>query len=165
VKEIPLTQGQIALIDDEDYELVSKHKWHAQWDNHARKFYAATSIFTNGKWVSTSMHRLILNAHTGDIIDHKNNDGLDNTRKNIRKCTHAQNLMNQRISRANTSGYKGVSWNKHQKKWKAYIDYNTTRKFIGYFNTAIDAAIAYNNAALKYHGEFARLNHIEDINQ
>jgi hypothetical protein len=91
-------------------------------------------------------------------VDHKNNHGLVNLRNNLRSCSHAENQHNQQNPSNNTSGYKGVSWYKHVAKWRAQINFNGKRIHLGYFDNKIEAAIAYNEAAVKYHGEFACIN-------
>ena len=105
------------------------------------------------------MHRLLLKCE-GKIIDHISGDGLDNRRSNIRCCTKSENLLNRRININNNSGYKGVSWFKVVKKWRAQIQYKKIVYHLGTYDKRIDAAKAYNKAAIKFHGEFAKLNEI-----
>ena len=107
------------------------------------------------------MHREILKCPKGLFIDHINRNGLDNRKNNLRVCSKSQNMMNTLIPKNNTSGYKGVSWSKRDKKWMAYIKIKNKFNNLGYFNIKEQAALAYNDAAKKYHGEFARLNKIE----
>jgi hypothetical protein len=107
------------------------------------------------------MHRFILNAKKEYVIDHIDGDALNNQKKNLRICTHAENMRNSQIPINNTSGYKGVSYNKRYKKWEAHISFNNKLLNLGSFNDPVDAARAYNAAALKYHGEFAKLNKID----
>jgi hypothetical protein len=104
------------------------------------------------------MGRAILNAPAGMIVDHRDGDGLNNQRENLRLCTHSQNMQNRRLQRNNRSGYKGVYWIKAQGVWAARITVNRVPINLGRFDTAEQAARAYDEAALKYHGEFARLN-------
>ena len=103
------------------------------------------------------LHRLILAAKPGQVVDHKNGNPLDNRMCNIRICTQAENAKNQRIKANNTTGYKGVTRNRGKFEAKIKKDYKTVWR--GRYSTAIEAAKAYNVAAKKYHGEFARLNH------
>ena len=105
------------------------------------------------------MHRVILNTPMGMDTDHINGNGLDNRRCNLRICTHAENISNQRkYSNTMLSKFKGVSWDKSRNRWIVYIGVHPKRIFLGRFKTEIDAAIAYDNAARKYFGEFACTN-------
>ena len=122
-------------------------------------FYARTVIYQNKKRIGIVMHRLLLKCE-GKIIDHISGDGLDNRRSNIRCCTKSENPINRRININNNSGYKGVSWFKVVKKWRAQIQYKKIVYHLGTYDKRIDAAKAYNKAAIKFHGEFAKLNEI-----
>ncbi len=106
------------------------------------------------------MHREILGLDHGDRrqVDHINGDGLDNRKENLRICDTSKNVINRSIGKINTSGYKGVNWRKKSKKWVARIGFNNKRIYLGDFNNKEDAARAYDTAALKYYGEFAKLN-------
>lgn len=119
--------------------------------------YAKTRVSRN-KW--DSMHRMILNAKNGDLVDHKNHNGLDNRRSNLRLCCNTKNHMNGQTHRDNQSGYKGVSMDKRRGNFRARIKHNGKEVWIGTFTTAKEAALAYNHAAVKYFGEFAKLNTI-----
>src|SRR3990167_2235442 len=126
-----------------------------------RRFLKENIYFEDQPLITVFLHRFILNAPKGLEVDHINGNGLDNRRKNIRLCTKKENMQNRRISINNTSGYKGVYYHKsdkRKKRWTVFIRTDDNRKFIGRFLTALDAAKAYNEAATKYHGEFARLN-------
>src|ERR1700745_3514525 len=109
MQEIPLTQGKVALVDDEDYELVAQYKWHAHvtWD---KKWYAKTH---SGK---LTMHKFLLNPPSDMEVDHVNGDGLDNRRQNLRICNSTQNKGNMRKQDGRSSIYKGVSWDKSRNK-------------------------------------------------
>ena len=152
MKEITLTQGKVALVDDEDFEGLNKHKWQllrAKTTNYA--------IRREGKTIY--MHREVLNAKAGDYVDHRDSNGLNNQRGNIRLCSQSQNNGNQRCqTRERSSMYKGVSINKRAMNWEAHIKIHGRKKFLGYHNTETEAAIAYNKAALEFFGEFARPN-------
>ena len=160
MKEIQLTQGKVALVDDDMYDYLNQWKWYA--NNLNGKFYAVRNLRINKKYVkSILMHRFIMSTNKGLVVDHLNGDTLDNRKCNLRNCTHGENLKNQKISIKNTSGYKGVSWNKNHKSYEAKINNNNITIQIGNFKNIIDAARAYNEAAVKYHGEFANLNKID----
>ena len=155
-KEIQLTQGKIAIVDDADFEYLNQYKWHIYKQNR-NNFYARTIVYENKKRIAIVMHRLLVKCE-GKIIDHISGDGLDNRRSNIRCCTRSQNPINRRININNLSGFKGVSWYKPAEKWRAQIQYKKIVYHLGCFEKRIDAARAYNQAAQKYHGEFAKLN-------
>jgi hypothetical protein len=159
-RRIPLTQGKYAIVDPEDFERLSKHKWHAFKSKNT--FYAERAVRVGKvrKQVVIKMHREILKVPDGLLVDHKNHNGLDNRKANLRPATRAENSRNRRKFRKRKcrSRFKGVSWNKDRKKWSARILFNRDMKFIGYFDDEIEAAKAYDEAAKKYHREFAVLN-------
>ena len=157
MKEIPLTQNKVALVDDADYHRVSHWKWFAHKEGNT--FYAYSTVM--GKKVP--MQKLILNVGTEILIDHKNGDGLDNRKCNLRNCTAAQNMWNAKCANGKTSSFRGVSKRNYNKKdrWQAGIEVYGVRYYLGTFNTEIGAAQAYNEAAIKHYGEFARLNKIK----
>jgi len=142
----------VALIDDEDFNRVSKNKWNVEVG--VNTYYARRTDRSTGKDVSTPMHRFIMGAKRGQMIDHKDGNGLNNQKSNLRLCTYSQNRANA-IS-TSKSKYLGVSIAKG--KWQASIKKNGKTIYIGRFNTAENAATAYNIYAEKHHGEFARLN-------
>jgi len=149
-REIPLTQGFVALVDDEDYERVmAAGKWQASVDD--QRVYARHKV--GGRQVR--LHAFL----TGwPLTDHINGDGLDNRRSNLREATSAQNACNRRLSSYNTSGFKGVSWKADGDRWVARIKVHGTATHLGSFSTPQEAARAYDAAAIEMHGEFARLN-------
>lgn len=155
--EIPLTRGQVALIDDADFELVSQHKWCAFWSPRGRCFYAVTSTQKEYKRTTIYMHRLIMGASISEKVDHINRRTLDNRRSELRLASHAQNMHNRGKTIKNTSGYKGVSWDRINNKWVAEIWENKKKTHLGRFLTKEEAYAAYCEAALRLHGEFARL--------
>lgn len=151
MKEIPLTQGKVALVDDEDYE------WLNQWNWFSAKGYACrNSKWVNGKRTQIYMHREIIKTPDGMYTDHINWNKSDNRKSNLRVCTQAQNTYNRK--RYNKNGYRGVYWQPSMKKWGATICINGEPKYLGYHSDIKDAAIAYNNAAMEYFGDFAILN-------
>lgn len=161
-KEIPLTRGYVALVDDDDYERLSQYKWYAR-KSQSGKFYAARkSPSENGKQKHIWMHREIMNTPSGMETDHINGLSVDDRKENLRVCTSSQNKMNRGKRSDNTSGYKGVSWDKSKKRWQSRIHVNKTTKHLGYFSTAEEAARAYDKAALEIHGEFSVLNFPDD---
>lgn len=154
-REIPLTQGQVAVVDAADYEWLNQWKWYASWCKRMRGYYAKRDAYRHEKvW----MHRLILGLEIGDklVADHQNNNTLDNRRSNLRIATSAQNCANSRIKRNNRSGFKGVYFKTDRAKWAAVICVGGRRKFLGCFTTPELAHAAYCNAAKTLCGEFAR---------
>jgi len=137
------------IINLKDYELIKNYKWHL---NNTTGYVATTK---NGK--KMLLHNLIMNTLD---IDHIDRNKLNNKRNNLRPATKSQNGMNRIKQTNNTSGFKGVFWNKYHKKWQAQITRDKKQIYLGYFNNKIEAGIAYNNAAIKYFGQFARLNEI-----
>lgn len=174
-------RGKI-LIDDEDFEIVSKYSWSI----HKRKghyLYAITSVDKKtsdmyggyecnsvGHYTKKNgevseyrrfryrllLHRLILGKSTKLEIDHVNGNGLDNRKENLRVCEHKHNMYNKKLYKNNTSGYKGVT--KSGNKWGSSIKHEGRHIHLGNFENKIDAALAYNKAAINYFGEFARIN-------
>jgi len=162
VKEIELTNGYKALVDDEDYDRINQFKWHYH------DGYAARSKWVDGGPVKIMMHREVLGLPFSYVddrqIDHKDRDDLNNTKCNLRICTQSRNLANNNGHRKNplSSQYKGVR--KRYQRWCAQISVNGVTKNIGTFDTEIEAADAYNKKAKDLWGEFAVLNNIGDIN-
>jgi hypothetical protein len=160
VVHVPLSKSpRFALIDAEDAPLVSTRKWHEfRCDN---AVYAASNrpIIIDGISYSL-MHRLILRAKPGMDVDHRDRDGLDNRRSQLRCCSRQQNNWNSVPHTGTSSTYKGVAWRKDRLIWRAFIKNPETRRFqhLGYFRMELDAARAYDDAAARLFGEFARLN-------
>jgi hypothetical protein len=168
MKKIPLTQGKFVKVDNEDYKNLNQWKWYAT-TGHSKTFYAYRQV--NNKAVI--MHRIIMKAETGQFIDHKDGNGLNNQKSNLRFCTPSQNSKNKKSS--GISKYLGVYKHTSHKKyfskkqnktikyssrpiWVAHIKHNEKYIHLGVFEIEIEAAKAYNEAAKIYHGEFARLN-------
>ena len=155
MKEVPLTQGRVALVDDEDYELVSRYKWCA---THMHgKWYAIRSVNRDGKKTSEYMHIVIAQSRgKGMTVDHINGDGLDNRRANLRMATMQQQSHNRAKSRNTLNLFKGITVN--GKGWKAQSACDGRKYYLGTFATPQEAALAYDAKARELHGEFARLN-------
>lgn len=147
-KEISLTKGFVAIVDDEDFEWLNNYTW-----AYCTNGYTTTTVYRKKK---VYMHRMIMGD--GNEIDHVNGNRLDNRRSNLRFCTHAENCRNSSIRSDNTSGYVGVSFDKSRNKWEAYINLDGNRRHLGRFETPGEAAFAYDRAAKELHGEFAYLN-------
>jgi hypothetical protein len=150
MKYIELTRGKVAIVDDEDFERLNQLKWHVT------RFGYAGHWFPKKKYVF--MHNLIQKVPIGMQPDHINRNKLDNRKCNLRICTKSENNINKSLHPCNTSGFRGVHFYKSRKKWQAYINKDSKRTFLGYFKTKEEAALVYNNFALKYFGEFAVLN-------
>jgi hypothetical protein len=149
-KSIPLSCGKLVLVDDDDFEILIKYKWHLHSNGYAR-----CGIYKNGKTSQFYMHRMILNTPEGLDTDHIDHDKLNNCRSNLRVCTRSQNNGNG-IRKGNASGYIGVGFRKDANLWEARI----AHKRIGYFRDPIEAARAYDRAALIYFGEIATINNV-----
>lgn len=161
MKKIKLTQGQVALVDDADFDWLNQWNWCAHYAPHTNSFYAVReSRKKEGKIRAIWMSREILKLKQGDKgqADHINHDTLDNRRCNLRVCTSRQNNMNRKADRNSSSCFKGVSWRKYHKKWGVEIALKGKNKHIGYFSVEEDAARAYDEAAKIHFGEFAHLN-------
>lgn len=155
--EIPLTQGKFATIDEKDLEIISRCSWH--YIAKGGLEYAETVIERR----PVSMHRLIMNPEKGLEIDHRDSNGLNNTRSNLRPCTRRQNMMNRRKLKIGSSRFKGVSHSKNRSKWKAFIRIHKRTIYLGTHETEIGAAQAYDAAARELFGEFARTNFEESL--
>lgn len=149
-KEIKLTQNRIALVDDEDYDEVIKYNWYYA------KGYAVRRNYDGGADGTIYLHREIAKTPSDMFTDHINRNKLDNRKENLRICTKSQNRANIGHLHSNTSGYKGVFISNG--RWRAQITVNKCRIELGYFDDPKSAAIAYDNAAKLYLGEFAGLN-------
>jgi len=147
------------IIDDADWDEVKKYKWHIAKQPKRKAVYARRNIYT--KDCRSPFEMTLHKQLTGyKMTDHVNGNGLDCRRENMREATVSQNRHNTGIRTDNSSGYKGVSWDKSMNKWVAQIQVNCKGIKIGRFTTKELAALAYNRAAIKYHGEFARLNEV-----
>lgn len=156
MKEIKLTQGKVALVDDADFEELSKYKWYAERSSNT--FYAMRNVRKNFHYVSVRMHKQIMKPPKNKQADHRDHNGLNNQRENLRICTQQQNNMNQRKRVGLSSIYKGVHLYRFGKKWVARIRLNKRTINLGHFKWEADAAKAYDVKAKELFGEFAYLN-------
>jgi DUF4097 and DUF4098 domain-containing protein YvlB len=152
---IPLTKGKLAIVDDNDYDWAMQWKWQVSSEGYAVR---SAHDIKYGKKVR--MHRALVNAPDGFEVDHINGNRLDNRRQNLRICTHKDNQRNMSKKRGASSIYKGVHWNSRDKRWIVKIKTNEKQVCVGRYKLEVEAAIAYNNAAKKIYGEFARLNQV-----
>jgi len=163
VREIPLSRGMVALVDECDYERVSQFKWYAMKHPKRKIWYAARNIFSQntGRKRTQHLHRFIMNDCDSPNIDHKDGDGLNCRRSNLRPATVSQNMMNVGPMKNNKSGFRGVCWHKVANKWMAQIKFNGKLIYLGCFVSAEDAARAYDAKAKALFGEFAKPNIID----
>jgi len=154
MKKIELTQGQFALVDDCDFEELSKFKWYAHFNKDTQSFYAKR----NFRAKTIYMHREIMNASKGEFVDHVFHDTLDNRKSKLRVATQSQNQFNKRKQKNNTSGVIGVSFDRVRSKWKARVAFNKKEMFLGYFKSREDAIKARKEAEVKYFGKYAYNN-------
>jgi hypothetical protein len=160
MRQITLTKGFITLVDDTDFENLNAHKWFAV--ENPKHIYAARKLFINKKHYIQYMHRQLLGIlpYEKISVDHISGNGLNNQRANIRISDNFKNMQNRRIQK-HSSQYKGVSWFKRDKKWRAGIKHRGKNIYLGTFQDELSAAKAYNKRASALWGEFANLNIIE----
>jgi hypothetical protein len=153
MKEIKLTNGMIALVDDADFEWLNKYTWSYDGKKYAKRTQSRTILKKD-----LTMHREIMGFPENKQVDHINGNKLDNRRENLRLCSNSENLCNRGKQKNNTSGYKGVTWNKNNKNWMAQINVLGKYIYIGSYPEKELAARAYDEAAKKYHGLFSKPN-------
>jgi hypothetical protein len=154
LKRIQLTHGKFAIVDDEWYEYLNQFTWQARYDRTTGKYYAARQV--NRRFIY--MHREIVNAPDDLHVDHANGDTLDNRARNLRLATSAQNAWNRDKYKNNTTGYKGVTYDKERDKFRAQITVHRKPINLGRFNDPREAALAYDWAVRQYHGPFGCTN-------
>jgi hypothetical protein len=160
-RKIRLTEGKFTLVDQNDFYWLNNFDWFTKKNN--KSFYAVRLDNDCAKWPTmVSMHRQIMNSPKGLLVDHRNLDGLDNRRSNLRIATYSENNCN-RLKKKNTSSrFVGVCWEKTKSRWVTHIRHNGKIIYLGLFKSEIDAANAYDQAARMYHKEFAHLNFPEE---
>lgn len=154
-KNIPLTQGQVAIVDDNDFVELSEYNWYFHHGYAVRRGPRPIK-----KMIPMQVH--LMNPENGNVVDHINGNKLDNTKLNLRVCTVRQNHANTSIRSDNTSGYKGVSFDKFRNKFAASLSCDGKCHHAGRYETAEEAARAYDDCAKRYFGEFAKLNFPDD---
>jgi len=163
-RKISLGEGKFTIVDPQDFYGFNIFNWCFEedgWNIYAVRI-EGDSV-GNKRYKIVSLHRAIMNHPQGLLIDHRNNNGLDNRRANLRKATKSQNVCNRRKQANTSSRFRGVSFDKRRGAWAVNITSQRKQKWIGYFDNEIDAAKAYDKAARKYHKEFAKLNFPEEI--
>jgi hypothetical protein len=156
-RRIYLSEDAWTVLDQQDYYRFGRFKWEISGDDNI--FYAVrNTIVDSSRTTTIRLHREIMNAPKGLVVDHINGDSLDNRRANLRLATHSQNSCNKRKRKNTTSQFRGVCFCKAKGKWDANINLAGKRIWLGSFDSEIEAGKAYDVAAKKYHGEFARLN-------
>lgn len=154
--EIKLTKGMVAIVDDCDFQNANGYRWRALKSRNT--FYAVARIDRR----QTYLHRLIMNVPDNIKIDHRDGNGMNCTRYNLRIATNSQNAMNRGKSRSNKSGFKGVSFHKRRNEYEAGIFKDGIRYFLGWHDNPEDAAHAYDLAAKVLFGEFAYVNFTQE---
>jgi hypothetical protein len=158
VKLIPLTRGQVTIVDASDYVWLTQWNWYAHLDTSTGSFYAARRTFVAGKKERIFLHRELLGLGFDKSYegDHKDGNTLNNRRFNLRRATRTENRRNSGIQKNNRSGVKGVIWHKSSQRWVARIGVDGRKIYLGSFRTISSAMLAYRAAVVQYHGDFAK---------
>lgn len=156
-REIPLTRGQVTIVDAADYDFLMQWKWFAK-PNYKTWYARRSGLLPTGERKTFTLHRVLLDAPEHLKVDHIDGNGLNNTRANLRLATHQQNLFNRGAGSNSRSGYKGVHWDYHTNKWIVRVKVSGETFVFGVFDDVIEAARAHDKAAKELHGEFAWLN-------
>jgi hypothetical protein len=161
-RRIPLGEGRYTIVDQQDFYWLNHFHWTC--DGKKDSIYAVRNIISDGERKIIRMHREIMKPPAGLLVDHRNNKTWDNRRDNLRVATSSQNLANRRIDKSkDSSRFRGVCYRKERGRWSAQITFMGKAIRLGYYGNEIDAAKAYDEAAKKYHGEFAKLNFPKEI--
>jgi len=154
MKNLFTTRGHLITVDDDDYDWLSKYKWYADCSH--RTIYAVKNTKINGIWVKERMHRMIMKITDNSLIDHIDGNGLNNQKSNLRICADIENRAHRRPN----NGHKYIGVGTYKSIYRSRIRINNIVYYLGYYKTAEEAALAYNEAAIKFKGEFAYLNDI-----
>ena len=161
VSEIPLHNGMRALVDTEDFDELNRYNWTARPTRLKGRVVWYADRKLRGQSRTISMHIQVMGTFsTGKHVDHRNGNGLDNRRSNLRVTTRSRNGANRAKQPGTSSRYKGVSWHEYQGKWRAELRSLGKRLLCSYHGSEEEAALAYNAAALRAFGEFAKVNKI-----
>ena len=153
-KYIQLKHGT-AIIDEQDFDRINQYKWNSvDNDGMGKRYYAACKI----RGMTVYMHRMVMGAQSGEMVDHIDGNGLNNSRRNLRFVVPSQNNMNQRVREDNTSGHKGISWCPDREKYQVYVNIDRKRKSLGRYRTLEEAIYVRDRAVKEHYGEFAREN-------
>lgn len=159
MKQLLTTSGDKVMVSDKDFKKVSSYRWSTLKSKNHSLLYARRTFCNGVSRKHVFLHRFILGITDPKVkVDHRDRNGLNCTRKNLRTCTHSQNLYNSKLRVNNTSGFKGVSWNKWHKAWMVKIRSQNNYVFLGYFGSRVTGAKVYDRAARKLFGRFARTN-------
>ena len=150
-KILILSKGQFSVVDREDWLWLSQWKWSAQWNKNTKSFYAKRTDHSGPKQKAVKLHRLIMNTQPGEVVDHLDHNTLENRKQNLENKSSRMNTQKQkRKPETSCPHFVGVSWDNTHKKWRAQIHHNGKLKHLGYFTSAISAALAYNAFILLY---------------
>lgn len=154
MKYIELLHGLRTLVDDRDFRSLSSHKWYVSRNGYV---YRPTERHENGKAIKSAdyLHRVVMGAPSGMVVDHINGNKLDNRKSNLKVVTQSENNMNAKMTSRNTSGIRGVSWSKHYQRWVPRIAVRGKEIYLGRYKTKEEAARVYEQASREYHGEYS----------